>query len=98
MPAFNAEFSQPAREEGSASVPRVAGGLDDPLCEQYARTVGADNCGRFEGLIPQIPADEPRCHYVKARVRGHRYADGNLAVSHGPRKLGDYDHKRKAIT
>jgi hypothetical protein len=29
-------------------------------------------------------------HWVKAKVRLHRYADGTLAVFHGPRKLADY--------
>lgn len=90
LPAFNAEFAVPAREAGSAFVPWVGGGLDDILCEQHERVVGHDNCVRFNGLSLQIPADRYRCHYVKARVRVHRYADGNLAVFHGPRKLADY--------
>jgi hypothetical protein len=89
-PAFNREFSHPAREEGSAFVPFLGGGLDDVLCEQYERTVGKDNCIRFEGLVLQIPADRHRCHYVKAKVRVHRYADGGLAVFHGPRRLATY--------
>jgi transposase len=89
-PAFNREFSHPAREEGSAFVPFLGGNLEDSLCEQYERTVGKDNCIRFDGLILQIPVDRHRCHYVKAKVRVHRYADGNLAVFHGPRRLASY--------
>ncbi|MEO1767025.1 hypothetical protein V6E02_07360, partial [Thiobacter sp. AK1] len=34
LPAFNAEFLQPAQEEGSAFVPWIGGDLDDILCEQ----------------------------------------------------------------
>jgi transposase len=98
MPAFNAEFAQPAMEDGTAFVPWVGGSLDDILCEQVERTVGADNCVRFETLILQIPADRHRCHYVKAKVCVHRYANGYLAVFHGPRKLADYDQKGKPIT
>ena len=60
------------------------------LCEQHERVVGHDNCVRFDGLSLQIPADRYRCHYVKARVRVHRYTDDHLAVFHGPRKLADY--------
>lgn len=97
-PTFNAEFAQPAIEEGSAFVPWVGGRLDDTLCEQYERTVSADNCVRFDTLILQIPADRHRCHYVKARVRVHRDGSGNLAVFHGPRKLADYNHEGKAVT
>jgi transposase len=89
-PTFNAEFRHPSLEEGSAFVPWISGNLDDILCEQYERTVGHDNCVRFEGQVLQIPADRHRCHYVKAKVRVHRYADGTLAVFHGPRKLADY--------
>ncbi|MSQ49125.1 MAG: hypothetical protein EXR30_01920 [Betaproteobacteria bacterium] len=76
----------------------IGGPLEDILCEQYERTVGADNCVRFEGLILQIPADRHRCHYVKARVRVNRYADGDLAVFHGPRKLAHYNHEGKTMT
>ena len=61
MLAFNAEFAHPAMAEGSAFVPWIGGSLDDPLCEQYERTVRADNCVRFEGLILQIPAGRHRC-------------------------------------
>lgn len=96
-PAFNAEFAQPAPEEGSAFVPWIGGSLDDVLCEQYMRTVGTDNCVRFENLILQIPADRHRCHYVKAKVRVHRHADGNMAIFHGPRKLADYTREGKPI-
>ena len=98
LPTFNAEFAQPALEEGTAFVPWVGGRLDDILCEQYERTVGADNCVRFETLILQIPSDRHRCHYVKAKVRVHRYANGHLALFHGPRKLADYNAEGKAIT
>jgi transposase len=90
-PAFNAEFMQPAAEEGSAFVPWGGISLDDILCEQYDRTVSADNCVSFEGKTLQIPANRHRCHYVRVRVRVHRHMDGSLAVFHGPRKLADYD-------
>jgi hypothetical protein len=95
LPAFNAEFMQPAPEEGSAFVPWAGDNLDDILCEQDERTVSADNCVSFEGMILQIPANRYRCHYVRVRVQVHRYLDGSLAIFHGPRKLADYDHKGK---
>ena len=95
LPAFNAEFMQPAPEEGSAFVPWAGDNLDDILCEQNERTVGADNCVRFEGMTLQIPANRYRCHYVRVTVQVHRYLDGSLAIFHGPRKLADYDTKGK---
>lgn len=95
QPAFNAEFIQPAAEKGSAFVPWVGANLDDILCEQYERTVTADNCVSFEGKTLQIPANQYRCHYVRVKVRIHRYMDSSLAVFHGPRKLADYDAQGK---
>jgi hypothetical protein len=96
-PAFNVEFAVPAREEGSAFVPWIGGPLDDILCEQVERTVGNDNCVRYENLFLQLPADRHRCHYVKAKVRVHRYPDGRLAVFHGPRRLADYSAEGKLL-
>jgi len=98
LPAFNAEFAVPALETGSAFVPWLSGCLEDILCEQYERTVGNDNCVRFEGLILQIPADRHRCHYVKARVRVNRYASGALALFHGPRGLAYFTPDGRPIT
>ena len=98
LPAFNAEFAQPALESGSAFVPWIGGCLEDILCEQHERTVSHDNCVRFEGLVLQIPADRHRCHYVKARVRVHRYPSGALAIFHGPRGLAYFTPEGKPIT
>ena len=94
-PAYNTEFMQPAAESGSAFVPWCGSNLDDIMCEQYDRTVTADNCVSFEGKTLQIPANQYRCHYVRVRVRVHRYMDGSLAVFHGPRRLADYDAQGK---
>jgi len=92
-PAHNREFCVPSTLAGTAYVPFLAGSLPDILCEQHERTVGNDNCVSFEGLTLQIPADELRYHYVRTRVRVHRYVDATLAVFHGPRKLAAYDAK-----
>lgn len=90
-PAFNAEFTRPAREPGSAFVPFIGAHLAEILCEHFERRVGNDNCVHFEGRVLQIPADRHRCHYVKAKVRVHHYPDQTLAVFHGPRCLARYD-------
>jgi transposase len=93
MPAFNEEFMQPAMEEGSAFVPYVGRDLSDILCEQHERVVGNDNCVSFEGIRLQIPKDRARLHYVKVKVRAHRYIDGHLAIFHGPRCLARFTAK-----
>ena len=93
MPGYNAEFMEPALEEGTGFVPWVGSNFKDILCEQYQRTVTADNCVSFDGKMLQIPADKYRCHYVRVKVRVHRYPDGCLSIFHGPRKLAEYDRQ-----
>jgi transposase len=97
LPAFNAEFAQPAMEDGSAFVPWIGGCLDDILCEQYERVVRSDNCVQFDGLTLQIPADRHRCHYVKVKVQVRRYANGALAIFHGPRGLAYFTPEGQPI-
>jgi len=89
VPAHNARFAVAAAEPGSAFVP-FAGDLAEILCVQEERVVGNDNCVRYQGLSLQIPAQRHRHHFVKVKVRVHAYADGRLAVFHGPRCLAHY--------
>jgi len=97
LPAFNAEFARPAAEKGSAFVPLLGRDVSDILCEQYERTVGKDNCVEFERMKLQIPPDRYRMHYVKVKVRVHRYPTGEMAVFHGPRNLAGYDTQGRLI-
>ena len=85
-----------APEEESAFVPWIGSeALREILCEQHERTIGADNCVRFETLFLQIPVDRYCRHDVKARVSAHRRTDGRLSIFHGPRKLADYTPEEK---
>jgi transposase len=97
MPAFNAKFMRPAAVEGSAFVPWIGEQLEDYLCERHERVVGHDNCVSFNNIKLQIPADQHRCHYVKAKVTVLRYLDGRLAILHGPRKIASYDETGQGI-
>lgn len=97
MPAHNTEFTVLPEEINDMFVPWAGLALEDILCEHYERTVGNDNCIKFEGLILQIPPDQYRYHYVRIKVKVHRYPDGRLAIFHGPRKLATYDIQGKEI-
>lgn len=97
LPAYNAEFAVKAHEEGSAFIPWIGDALDEILCERFERVVGNDNCVRFEGVILQIPSDNHRFHYVKAKVVVRRYESGDLAIFHGPRRLARYDAKGREL-
>jgi transposase len=89
-PRFNATFSVPAPESGSAFVPLMGVDIKEILCLQEMRTVRADNCVTYRGKTLQIPAQKHHCHFVKAKVRVHEYPDQNLAIFHGPRCLARY--------
>lgn len=98
LPAYNAEFATAPRETASMFVPWAGSPLKDILCEQYERVVGNDNCVRFSNLVLQIPQNRYRCHYVKVKVRVHRYPDGSLSLFHGPRRLASYDKRGKEFS
>jgi len=87
----NAEFVRPAGQSGTAFVPLIGASLPEILCEHHERVVGNDNCVHLERPCLQIPADPMRHHYVKRRVRVHRYVDDSLALFYGPRLLARYD-------
>ncbi|MDP3049403.1 MAG: ISNCY family transposase [Thermodesulfovibrionales bacterium] len=97
LPAFNDEFSVPPEEAASMFVSWAGTTVEDILCEHYERTVGNDNCVKFDGLALQIPQDQYRYHYVRVKVRVHRYPNGNLAIFHGHRKLASYNSKGKEV-
>lgn len=93
----NARFAVPAAEAGDAFVPFV-GDLANILCSKHTRTVGNDNCVRFERLVLQIPEQRHRRHFVRASVTVHQYPDGALAIFHGPRRLADYTAEGVLVT
>jgi transposase len=91
LPEHNARFAKPAALPETAFVMADPAALAETLCVQEERVVGRDNTVNFEGLKLQLPESPLRHHFVKARVRVHRYPDGALAVFHGPRCLARYD-------
>lgn len=96
-PRFNATFSVPPLENGSAFVPVRGIDVSEILCIQEVRTVRADNCVAYRGVTLQIPAHKHRCHFVKAKVRVHEYPDQTLAIFHGPRCLARYSQTGRLV-
>jgi len=91
IPAHNARFAVKAEQEGSAFVAIPGVDLNEILCVQEDRRVGADNTVSYNRLKLQIPASPLRAHFVKANVKVRQYHDGTLAIFHGRRCLGRYD-------
>jgi hypothetical protein len=97
VPDYNARFAVPAAEPGSAFVPYVGRPIEDVLCVQEDRVVGADNCVLWRRRSLQIPPQRHRQHYVRAIVWVHEYPDGSLAIFDGPRCLARFDQKGRAL-
>ena len=93
VPDYNRRFGVPAAEPGSAFVPYVGRPIEDVLCIQDDRVVGADNCVTWNRRSLQIPPQRHRRHYVRATVRVHEYPDGGLAIFDGPRCLARFNSK-----
>lgn len=93
LPQHNARFTVKPKEEERAFVPWLDSSMNlhEILCIQEQRTVKKDNTVSYQNKILQIPKQQNRCHYIKAKVRVHEYADGSLAIFHGPRKLAIYE-------
>lgn len=91
IPSFNKHFAHPASQEGTAYVPLNGFDVDEVLSERYERTVGNDNCLSYEGMKLQIPAQQHRYHYVRAKVQVRIGCEGTISIYHGPRHLADYD-------
>lgn len=96
LPKHNKLFAREAADTSSAFVP-FAGNIRDTFCLQEERTVAADNTVSYKRLSLQIPKQQHRHHYVKARVRVHEYPDRSLAIFHGPRCLARYDQSGQMI-
>lgn len=90
VPEHNARFAVPAEQTGTAFVPAEPEQWQDVLCIQEDRVVANDNTVRYRGLILQIPESPLRRHFVRATVRVHDYADGTLALFHGPRCIARF--------
>jgi transposase len=91
LPAFNRRFAVTAAEQGSAFVPLMGVDLEEILCLKTERTAGNDNCVSYHGKVLQLPKVRGRCHFAKSVVTVHQYADGRLAVYHGPRVIARYE-------
>ena len=81
LPRFNARFSVPASQSGSAyRRPPQDLDLAGVLCFLYQRTVAGDNTIRFAGRTLQLLPGLERPSYAHARVEVQERLDGSLVV------------------
>jgi transposase len=87
LPEHNRRFAIEPADSASGFVPVAEAQWRDVLCIQEDRVVAPDNTVGWRGRRLQIPPSPARAHFVRATVRVHEYADGGLALFHGPRCL-----------
>src|SRR3546814_13317606 len=80
LPRHNAQFAVAPEMEASAFVAIPGFDIDNILCVQEDRQVGADNTVRYMGMILQIPYSHFRHHFDKLRDR-QTFVYGKSAVS-----------------
>jgi hypothetical protein len=90
LPRHNAQFTVKPEMEASAYTAVAGFDVENVLCIQEGRVVGADNCVHYKTMKLQIPPSPLRHHYVKTHVRVHQYSDRSMAIFHGPRLVGQY--------
>jgi len=82
LPRFNARFSVPPAQPGSAYRQLPADlCLEGILCFKYGRTVDHDNTIRFDRQVIQLLPGLDRSSYTRARVEVQERLDGSLIVS-----------------
>ncbi|HYM91247.1 MAG TPA: ISNCY family transposase [bacterium] len=88
LPRYNARFTRPAAQPGSAyrALPPDLN-LDDVCCFAYERTVANDNTVTLDAQRVQLLPDAHRASYAKGRVIVRRHLDGRYSVSHGRRRI-----------
>jgi transposase InsO family protein len=67
--------------------------LEQVFCLKYERKVKADNTFQFEGKTYQIPKNEYRISYAKAKVEMRIYLSRIMKVFHERREIGCYRYK-----
>ncbi len=92
LPAFllryNARFTRPAAQPGSAYRPLPPElNLDDICCFAQERTVANDNTVTLGPQHLQLLPDAQRASYARTRVIVRRHLDGRLSVSHNGRQV-----------
>ena len=98
LPALNLEFRRAPSDPASAFVPLGRVDLAQILCHQDERVVARDNTVQLDGLRLQLAKQPGRRTCAGLRVLVRRHLDGRHSVWRGPRRLGLYDARGRALT
>ena len=95
---FNRRFRVPPAQRGSAFTRCPRRDLDLVFSLQFERTVNRDNTVSFQNLILQIERIRWRGTLAGCNVTVHQHLDGNLSLTYGPHRLGQYTDQGIAIS
>lgn len=97
IPWHNRSLTVPAKERGSAFVPRYNVDLDEILSIHHERLVHNDNTVVVGKRRLQIEPSRWRVSFAKCRVIVCEHLDGTISVRYGPRLLGRYHRDGRTI-
>jgi len=87
---FNRRFQVKATQPGSAFTPYRRCDLDLIFSLQFERTVNRDNTVSFQNRNLQIERVSWRGTLANCNLTVHQHLDGNLSLTYGPHRLGQY--------
>ena len=98
LPTFNATFGRAPADPAPAFVPLGRVELDHILCHEEARTVARDNTVVFGRVLLQIDKQRGRRTCAGLPVLVRRHLDGHHSVWWGPRCLGRFTARGRALS
>jgi len=94
---FNASFTQPAAQSGTAFVPAGPLNLDRIFSIQHERSVNSDNTIRLMNTLFQIQPTPWRSTLAGCRVLILEQLDRTVSIMYGPHVVGRYHHDGRPI-
>ena len=87
---LNAQFSQPAKQLGTAFIACRRQDLDLVFALQHERTVGRDNTLSYNNLVLQIEKTKWRYSLAGCKLKVYERLDGTISLGYGPHIVGRY--------
>lgn len=94
---FNRRFQVPAKQRGTAFLPRNIRDLDLIFALQWERKVNQDNTVNVQKLTLQIEPVRWRATLAGCTVLVHQHLDGTFTITYGPHRLGHYDAEGQTL-
>jgi transposase len=98
QPSYDAAFARAPVDPRSAFVPLGRCDLHQYLCVEVERTVSEDNTVVLDNVVMQLDKQRGRRTCRKLHVQVRHHLDGSYTVWRGPKLMGRYDKRGRAVT